>query len=66
MTLFMREEKLEPLYVTCRNCGSQVPTGLQLSGKVYEIPADEGHEFTCPGCGTKATYTKAAFHIAAN
>lgn len=62
----MREEQFEALYVTCRSCAAQVPTGMQLTGAVYEIPADKGHEFTCPHCGTKATYTKATFHIAAN
>lgn len=56
-------DNLEPLYVSCKNCGGQVPAGLQLTGAVYEIPADRGHELTCPGCGTTATYTKAQFHI---
>jgi len=57
-------ENLESLYVSCKNCTGQVPTGLQLTGAVYEIPADREHELTCPSCGTTATYTKAQFHIA--
>lgn len=53
----------EPLFVTCKNCKSQVPTGLRLTGAVYEIRLEERREFTCPNCGTVATYSKAEWHI---
>jgi hypothetical protein len=56
-------EAPEPLYVTCRVCSSQVPTGLPLTGAVYEIPLDQPHKLTCTNCGTTATYTKSQFHI---
>ncbi len=58
-------EAQESLYVTCRSCSSQVPTGLPLTSAVYEIPVDQPHKLTCPNCGTTATYTKAQFHILA-
>ena len=58
-------ELQEPLYVTCRSCSSQVPTGLPLTAAVYEIPLEQPYTLTCPGCGTAATYTKAQFHILA-
>ncbi len=53
----------EPLFVTCRNCGSPVPSGLRLTVQVYEIEVEQEHELTCPNCGTVARFTKAAFHI---
>lgn len=56
-------EDPEPLYVSCRKCGSAVPTGLRLTSKVYEIKVDAAHRLTCPGCGNIASYTKAEFHI---
>ena len=58
-------ETQELLYVTCRSCSSQVPTGLPLTGAVYEIPLEQPHKLTCPNCGDAATYTKAQFHILA-
>jgi len=58
-------ETQELLYVTCRSCGSQVPTGLPLTGAVYEIPLEQPHQLTCRSCGTTASYTKAQFHILA-
>lgn len=56
-------EAQESLYVTCRSCGSQVPTGMPLSGAVYEIPLDQPYQLICRNCGETATYTKAQFHI---
>ncbi len=53
----------ELLIVTCRNCASPVPTPFRLTSAVYEIDVKEGHELTCPTCGTTASYTKADFHI---
>ncbi|KRT77867.1 MAG: hypothetical protein XU14_C0004G0037 [Armatimonadetes bacterium CSP1-3] len=58
----LREEP-ELLYVTCKNCGSPVPTGFRLTSAVYEIEVDQQHELTCPNCGTVARYTKTTFHI---
>ncbi len=56
-------EEPEPLYATCRNCSSPVPTGMRLTGKVYEISITQGYDLTCPACGTMATYTKVEFHM---
>lgn len=56
-------ETQEPLYVTCRSCGSQIPAGMTLTGAVYEIPLDQPYQLICRNCGTTATYTKAQFHI---
>lgn len=53
----------EPLYVTCAVCSSPVPTGMWLTGKVYEVSLQQEYELTCPTCGTTATYTKVAFRI---
>ena len=58
-------EETEPLYVTCRVCGSPVRTGLKLTSAVYEISVERRHELTCPNCGTVASYTKVEFHILA-
>jgi len=58
-------ETQELLYVTCRSCSSPVPTGLPLTGAVYEIPLEQPYKLTCPNCGTAASYTKAQFHILA-
>lgn len=51
------------MYVTCRNCGSPVPSGFRLTSAVYEIAVSKAHQLTCPRCGTVAQYSKAEFHI---
>lgn len=56
-------EEPEPLYVTCHNCASPVPTGMRLTGKVYETSIAQGYDLTCPTCGTRAAYTKVEFHL---
>jgi hypothetical protein len=56
-------DEFEPLYVTCRTCRSPVPTGLRLTGKVYEISVEQHHKLTCPTCGFTAAYTKVDFRI---
>ncbi len=56
-------EDPEPLYVTCRFCGSPVPTGLRLTSAIYEIRVSVGYELTCPSCGKTAKYTKVDFHL---
>ncbi len=56
-------EDPEPLYVTCKKCTRPVPTGVGLTGRIYEVPLSRGYELTCPTCGAVTTYTKAEFHI---
>ncbi len=56
-------DEFEPLFVTCRTCRSPVPTGLRLTGKVYEISVEQQHKLTCPTCGFTAAYTKVDFRI---
>ncbi len=55
----------EPLYVTCKTCARPVPTGVGLTGRIYEIPLSQGYELKCPTCGAMTTYTKAEFHMLA-
>ncbi len=55
----------EPLYVTCKTCAGPVPTGMGLTGRIYEIPLSKDYELTCPTCGAVTTYTKAEFHMLA-
>lgn len=42
------------LYVECKECGSQFPTGISVgfAGR----PVLGAHEYTCPECGHADTY----------
>lgn len=50
----MRVTTVGMLYVACKNCGHEFPTGISVgfAGR----PVLGGHEYRCPSCGVEAEY----------
>jgi len=49
---------MPPLYIKCKNCGFEFPSGIAMTPKSYESSSLVGNYHRCPKCGASNRYNK--------
>jgi len=48
----------KPLYVKCKKCGFEFPSGIAMDKESFETSSLIGNNHSCPQCGTRGQYNK--------